>query len=117
MGHADKIRIIERLADGAAKQKDLLSDLAISSPNASRWLSELMRANIISQDREGTHDAYWLVKRDRTEELLDLAALLASELSAARVQRAQGQAEVDVQRLEERKLRRLKRVPTDDTES
>lgn len=106
LAHPDKIRIVERLADGEAKQKDLIKDLGIGSGTISRWLGELSRARIVGQDREGTHDAYWLVKRDQTEELLDAAALLASELSAAHAEQASAQARADAKRLKQRQARR-----------
>ena len=106
LGNPDKIRIVERLAEGPAKQKELIKDLGLTSGTLSRWLAELSRARIVSQDREGTHDPYWLVRKKRTEELLDLTALLASELSDAQAERAALQAEVDAERLAERQRRR-----------
>jgi DNA-binding transcriptional ArsR family regulator len=106
LGHRDKIRIVERLSEGQAKQKELIKDLGIASGTISRWLAELSRARIVSQDREGTHDAYWLVCGERTNELLDLVALLASELSSAHAERAAEQAKADMQRLSERRKRR-----------
>jgi DNA-binding transcriptional ArsR family regulator len=106
LGHPDKIRIVERLADGDAKQKELVADLEIKSGTISRWLADLSRAQIVSQDREGTHDPYRLVRKERTEELLDLAALLASELSTAGAERAESQRRVDAERLAQRQARR-----------
>jgi len=103
LGKREKIRIVERLTLGEARQKELISDLGVASGTLSRWLAELSRARIISQNREGTHDPYWLVAPGRTNELLDLAALLASELSAAHAKRASEQAETDTLRLQERR--------------
>jgi DNA-binding transcriptional ArsR family regulator len=106
LGHREKIRIVERLSEGDAKQKQLTEDLGLSSGTLSRWLGELVRARIICQDRDGSHDPYRLVKPERTNELLDTAALLASELANASAVRAAHQAKVDEIRLRERNDRK-----------
>lgn len=106
LAHRERMRIVERLSRGPAKQKELASELHLDSGSLSRWLRELAEARIISQDREGSHDAYWLVMPERTDELLDLAALLASELADAYAERAAAQAKVDEARLQERRQRR-----------
>lgn len=105
LSHPEKLRIVERLGQGAAKQKELAKDLDLDSGSLSRWLRELSQAGVISQDRVGTHDPYWLVMPKRTEELLDLAALLASELADAHAERAALQAKANKARLEERRRR------------
>jgi len=97
--------IVEHLSRGPAKQKDLAKELGLDSGSLSRWLRELAQARIISQDREGSHDPYWLVAPERTNELLDLAALLASELADHYAERAAAQAKVDQERLRERRRR------------
>ena len=111
LGHREKIRIIERLSDGEAKQKELVAELGLKSGTVSRWLTELTHARVISQDREGSHDPYWLVKPERTNEFLDLVALLASELADAHAERADRQAKVDKRRLKERQARTSLRQP------
>lgn len=104
LGHDARLRIVERLSEGAARQKDLVAELAISSGTASRLLGELTEARLIQQDQPGSHSSlYRLVAPERTDELLDLAALLASELSEAFAERAAAQAEVDRKRLDARK--------------
>jgi len=105
LSHPEKLRIVERLGQEAAKQKELAKDLDLDSGSLSRWLRELSQAGVISQDRVGTHDPYWLVMPKRTEELLDLAALLASELADAHAERAALQAKANKARLEERRRR------------
>lgn len=106
LAHPERMRIVEQLSRGPAKQKDLAKELNLDSGSLSRWLRELAQARIISQDREGTHDAYWLVAANRTDELLDLAALLASELADAHAERAASQAEANRKRLRERRTRK-----------
>lgn len=98
LGHREKVRILERLSEGSAQQKELAKDLGIASGTLSRWLGELVQVRIIGQAREGSHDMYWLVEPELTNELLDAIARLASSLSTA-------QAEADEARLEERKTR------------
>jgi len=105
LSRPEKIRIVERLSDGAAKQKEIEKDLGLSSGSLSRWLRELAQAQIVYQDRPGTHDPYRLVKPERTNELLDLVALLASELSDAYVERAERRADANKARLRERRER------------
>lgn len=108
LGHRDKIRIVERLTAGEARQKELADDLGAKSGTVSRWLADLKRARVIDQDRPGSHDPYWLVRPELTNELLDLAARLASELAEASLERADWQAKVDRERLEERRERRTR---------
>jgi DNA-binding transcriptional ArsR family regulator len=105
LAHRERMRIVERISRGPAKQKELAEDLGLDSGSLSRWLRELAQARIINQDREGSHDPYWLVAPERTNELLDLVALLASELADAYANRATAQAEVDKARLRERRKR------------
>jgi DNA-binding transcriptional ArsR family regulator len=98
LGHRDKVRIVERLSRGKAQQKELAKDLDLQSGTLSRWLGELVQARIISQARQGRYEVYWLIKPERTNELLDIAAKLAIELSAA-------QLEADEAKLREREER------------
>jgi transposase-like protein len=105
LSHREKVRIVERLTLGEAKQKELAEDLGTKSGTLSRWLKELMQARLIGQEREGSHDPYWLVNPVRTNELLDVAARLASEVSEAHAERAVAQADVDRERLEKRESR------------
>lgn len=105
LAHRERMRIIEHLSRGPAKQKELAKELGLDSGSLSRWLRELAQARIISQDRDGSHDPYRLVAADRTNELLDLAALLASELADDYAKRATAQAKVDEERLRERSQR------------
>lgn len=106
LGHREKIRIVERLSEGEAKQKDLARDLGLPSGSLSRLLSELVRARLVRQEREGSHDPYQLVNPARTNELLDLAAELASELADDYAERASQQAEADKARLADRRNRK-----------
>jgi DNA-binding MarR family transcriptional regulator len=103
LAHRERMRIVEHLRRGPAQQKELAKELQLDSGSLSRWLRELAQARIISQDRDGTHDPYWLVMPERTDEFLDLAALLASELADAYAERAAAQAKVDRERLHERR--------------
>lgn len=93
------MRIVERLSRGKAQQKELAKDLDLQSGTLSRWLNELVQARIVSQRREGRYEVYWLVQPQRTNELLDVVANLAVELSAAQVQAD----EVKLKEREERK--------------
>ena len=105
LAHRERMRIVECISRGPAKQKELAKELGLDSGSLSRWLRELAQARVITQDREGSHDPYWLVVPERTNELLDLAALLASELADAYAERAVAQAKVDEERLRERRQR------------
>ena len=105
----DKLRIIEQLADGPAKPKDLLEalDLAASkSGSMSHWLSDLARAGLILQEPgSNTWSPYSLVAPKETDDLIDAAAVLAAAVSEARVQAAMAQAEADAGRLDARTRR------------
>jgi DNA-binding HxlR family transcriptional regulator len=105
LGHRDKIRIVERLSEGPARQRDLIDELGLTSGTLSKWLAELVGARLVVQEGSAPRDPYWLVKPDTTNALLDIAAQLASELADAEVERAQEQATVDRQRLQERRKR------------
>jgi DNA-binding IclR family transcriptional regulator len=105
LAHRERMALVERLSDGAARQKELADFLGAKSGTVSRWLGDLVRARVISQDREGSHDPYWLVRPELTNQLLDTAAALASELSDAHSERAAWQAEIDRERLAQRRKR------------
>lgn len=114
LGRPEALEIVERLAEGPARAGELLEALGLDSKKSgslTRWLDELGRVYVVAQQPHGNNrDPYFLVRSDRTEELLDVAARLAAELSAARVEGAEAQATTDAERVQERERRRLARA-------
>jgi ArsR family transcriptional regulator len=106
LGHPTRMRVIELLSEGEARPKDLLARLDANSGSLSRMLGELREARLIERIGPESRAPHRLVLPQRTNELIDLAALLGSELSEAFEARANLQARVDRQRLEERQTRR-----------
>jgi DNA-binding transcriptional ArsR family regulator len=106
LGHPTRMRLIELLAAGEARPKDFLNQLDATSGTVSRMLAELREARLIERVGQGTWAPHRLVLPNRTNELIDLAALLGSELSDLFANRAELQARVDRQRHEERQTRR-----------
>jgi DNA-binding HxlR family transcriptional regulator len=102
LGHPVRLRVIELLSEGDARQRDLLPHLEVTSGSLSRMLGELRDARLIDRLGAGTHAPYRLVLPERTNELIDLAVLLGSELSDVFVERATDRARADRQRLEDR---------------
>ena len=106
LGHPVRLRVVELLSEGDARQRDLLPHLEVTSGTLSRMLGELRDARLIDRLGTGSHAPYRLVLPERTNELIDLAVSLGSELSDVFAERAAERVRVDRRRLEVREAKR-----------
>jgi DNA-binding transcriptional ArsR family regulator len=72
LGHPTRIRILERLVDGAKSVQDLQAALGLDQPIVSQHLAALRAKNVVTVRREGTQ-AYYALRSPLVAELLRVA--------------------------------------------
>jgi DNA-binding HxlR family transcriptional regulator len=74
--------IVDRLLEGDATQRELRDELGLQSGSLSRQMRVLEDAAMVVRER--SHGPYELIRPERTRAVLQAAADLAADLSAAR---------------------------------
>ena len=72
LGHPTRIRILERLVDGAKSVQDLQAALRLDQPIVSQHLAALRAKNVVTVRREGTQ-AYYALRSPLVADLLRVA--------------------------------------------
>ena|ERR1700754_669410 len=72
LGHPTRIRILERLVDGAKSVQDLQAALGLDQPIVSQHLAALRAKNVVTVRREGTQ-AYYALRSPLVADLLRVA--------------------------------------------
>src|SRR4029453_8505095 len=72
LGHPTRIRILERLVDGAKSVQDLQAALGLDQPIVSQHLAALRARNVVTVRREG-RQAYYALRSPLVADLLRVA--------------------------------------------
>ncbi|MCF2136748.1 MAG: metalloregulator ArsR/SmtB family transcription factor [Candidatus Thorarchaeota archaeon] len=74
-----RLQIVEELIDGELCQCELAPRIGLAQSTISSYLSQLVRANILSERREGQRKIYWISSEKIAALLKKIRRVLAEE--------------------------------------
>ncbi|MFW9801953.1 MAG: ArsR/SmtB family transcription factor [Candidatus Thorarchaeota archaeon] len=81
LSNPERLRIIDFLADGEQCQCDIFPQIGLSQSTVSAYLTQLVRAGILSVRRDGTRKLYSL-SDPRIRRMIDDIHAIAAEMTA-----------------------------------